>query len=177
METKANTESATEFRDVDASDKRADFLHNGDGDFPMPNSTPTDAVEPPLEPNSSPEHSDDARASPDTDDLEHFPLSVDGSRVRPTAVKTQTDFAVAAARSAWIFVSTLYAIAAYLLWFGVVLLPLRFAAPALYWRMEAQIFRFLQSPVAHWMMTAGYTGSESTRGTISNGLLSLSSTT
>lgn len=90
--------------------------------------------------------------------LQHFPLSVDGSRVQPIPVVTQTDFVVAAARSAWIFVSTLYAIAAYLLWFGGLLLPLRFAAPALYWRMEAQIFRFLQSPVAHWMMTAGYTG-------------------
>lgn len=69
-------------------------------------------------------------------------------------------FVWAVARTVWVTVSTLYAVCAYLLWCGVFLLPLRFTCSSLYWSMEAVLFRFLQSLVAHWMQTAGYTVSE-----------------
>ena len=67
-------------------------------------------------------------------------------------------FVRAVVRTVWVAVSTLYAVCAYLLWCGVFLLPLRFLCSDLYWPMEAVLFRFLQSLVAHWMQTAGYTG-------------------
>lgn len=71
-------------------------------------------------------------------------------------------FVRAVARTLWVTVSTFYAVCAYLLWCGIFLLPLRFTCSAFYWSMEAVLFRFLQSLVSHWMLTAGYTGRSNT---------------
>lgn len=53
------------------------------------------------------------------------------------------------------FISNIYGLFAYLMW-TTILLPLRFLWPEMFWKIEAFIFRALQSLVVLWLMTGKY---------------------
>jgi lysophosphatidylglycerol acyltransferase 1 len=60
-------------------------------------------------------------------------------------------------RFLWIIVNNFYCIPTYALWM-VLLLPLRYAKPTWYWKVEAVLYEWLLNMVAAWNWSAKYNG-------------------